>query len=160
MRNSTAARASCCRILIRRAVPWPKTPSAELWKSPEPNGRRRSSCAAQLDLRASTVQMAEPRQYPKYSRQFLLTSTRSEICLKSKKQKPCSGVDKWPGAATGDRSCQRERPGRVIQAVIPLSGNHGQICLLPCLAAVDPMRHDRAENFKAAGNAASTGRPS
>ena len=39
-------------------------------------------------------------------------------------------------------------------AVIPLSGKHGQICLLPRLAAADPMRHDRAENFKAAANAA------
>jgi hypothetical protein len=55
------------------------------------------------------AQMAEPRQYPKYSRLLLLISIRSEICLKSKKQKPCSGVDKWPAAATGDRSCQRER---------------------------------------------------
>ena len=75
----------------------------------EPNGQRRSSCAAQLDLRTSTVQMAEPRQYPRCSQQFLLISTRSEICPKSKKRKPCSGVDKWSGAATGDRSCQRVR---------------------------------------------------
>jgi hypothetical protein len=37
---------------------------------------------------------------------------------------------------------------------IPLSGKHGRIRLAVRLAAHDPMRHDRAENFKAAGNAA------
>jgi hypothetical protein len=47
-----------------------------------------------------------------------------------------------------------------LTGIIPLSGKHGGIGLLARLAAADPMRHDRAENIKAAGNAALTGRPS
>src|SRR5438445_8957983 len=106
MPNSIAARVSFCCVLTRRTFPWPKTRSADPWTSPEPNKRRRSSCAAQLDLRTSIVQMAKPRQYLKCSHQFLLISARSEICPKSKKRKPCSSVDKLPGPATGDRCCR------------------------------------------------------
>ena len=67
-----------------------RLPSTEPWKSHEPNRRRLSSCAAPLDLRACTREMAEQAGYPKCSLPCWPNSMWSEIFLKSWKRKSCS----------------------------------------------------------------------
>ena len=81
------ARVSFCCVVTRRTFPSPKMPSTGPWKSPKANRRRLSSCAAQLDLRTSTIKMAEWRPYPRCSRQFSSISTRGKISPKSKKRR-------------------------------------------------------------------------
>ena len=112
-----------------------------------------------LGLARLYIKMAERRPYPRCSRQSSSISIRGEISPKSKKRKPCSSMDKWPGAATGDRSCQRvpiramsswqsfrlaENTGKsAFSRALPLSTPCGMIA--PKISKPQPMRRVNRE---------------
>src|SRR5439155_22135368 len=81
----------CC-VVTRRTFPQPKMPLIERWKSLKANRRKRSSCAAHLDLRAFTSEMTDRRPYPRCSRQSSSILKRGEISPKSKKRRNCSST--------------------------------------------------------------------
>src|SRR6476620_2885821 len=92
MPNCIVSVVSFCCVVTRRTFPPPKMPSIEPWKSLEANRPRLSSCAAHLDLRAFTSQMAERWPYPRCSPQSSSISIWGKISLKSKKRRSCSSI--------------------------------------------------------------------
>src|SRR5262249_10383468 len=155
-------RASCCCVLTSQACRWPKTPSSKPWKSPALSRRKLSSCAAPLDLRASTVQPAGRGRYRKCSRRSSPISEPDKTFPKSRKRKACSRMVDPSSRFVGwvERSDTHRLwaaidgyryapPILPITVVIPLNGKRLR------LAAVDAMRHDRAdENSRPQVNAA------